>query len=197
MSLALNDTAFAQFRPVEGRVFPESFLLLAGEVLLGTFVLGPLGVLLMLAWWNEWSLADRRISLAGALLGALLAGVGFLSLLLLGKVYRRESLIIGKDYFQVVVGADKVTQQIPYRNIAKLSLMRGHENPNLIRGFIGIDLANTKDSETWCPAAETSMKLHGWHCRIEPGLRPVPLEQLYELIMIQMPPRSRPDTSSQ
>jgi hypothetical protein len=185
----MNATEGKQFQPVEGREFPESVLSIIGMVLLGTFVIAPLGVVLVLAWWHEWSFANRQISWYGALIGMLLVGLGLLSPLLLVRIFRREVMIVGKEAFQVVV-AGKVTQQIPYRNIAGIRLFRDHESADFVRDFIGIDLANLDDMATLYPAAETIKQLHGWHCRIEKGFRSVPLEQLYELIMKQMPPRT-------
>jgi hypothetical protein len=182
----------ARFRPVEGPAFAESRLLVAAQVLLGVFVLGPIGVFLLLAWWNGWSLANQQVSTKGAVVGAVLLCVGFCMALLVAKLFRRENFIIGRECLQVVVGAEKVTQQIPYRNIAKIKLLRG---PDAGAGsaFIGILLANTGDATTLCPTAEATMKQHGWHCRITASLRSVPLEQLYDLILKQMPSTHRPE----
>jgi hypothetical protein len=183
-----KDDVAANLQPVEGRKFPESLLIIAGEVLLGIFVLGPLGVILVLAWWYEWPLGTQRIALPGAMIGAVLAVLGLLSPLLLAKIFRRETIIVGKDCFQVVLGADKVTRQIPYRNIAQIRLIRSHERTDSASNFIGIVLANIEDLSTLCAQAETNMKAHGWHYRLQTGHRAVPLEQLYELIVKRMPP---------
>jgi hypothetical protein len=189
----MDESIVAQLRPVDGRKFPESLLSILGLLLLNVFVLGPLGCGLVLAWWYGWSFADRQISWYGAIIGLALFGCFLLTPLLILKMFRRETLIVGKECFQVVVGADKVTQQIPYANIAKIRMLTNHQGADFVRDFIGIALVDTEDPATLCPAAETVMKLHGWHSRIQTGLRPVPLEQLYELIRKELPADVQPD----
>ena len=185
----MNPKEAELLRPVEGRQFTESLVIIACTILAGVFVLIPIGVALMLAWWNQWSFAGRVISWYGALIGLVAAGLGLLSPALLVKFFHREKFIIGKDYFQVVNGA-KVTTQIPYSNIAKISTVRNYEGQDLVRDFVGIVLANPEDAATLCPQADTIMKLHGWHHRIDVGLHSVPLDQLNELISQQIPQRS-------
>ena len=183
----MNEPAAAQIRPVDGRKFPESLVHLLGFLLLNVFVLGPLGCGLVLAWWNGWSLGSLQISWYGAIIGLMLFGCFLLTPVFIVKIFRRETLVVGKECFQVVVGADKVTQQIPYANIAKIRLLRNQESADFVKDFIGIVLVDPEDEETLCPAAETVMKLHGWHSRIQTGFRPVPLEQLYDLIRKELP----------
>ena len=189
----MDDPAAAQIQPVNGRKFPESLLSLFGLLLLNVFVVGPLGCGLVLAWWKEWSFAGHQISWYGAIIGVVLFGFFLLTPLIIVKMFRRETLVVGKECFQVIVGADKVTQQIPYSNIAKIRLLRNHQGADFVRDFIGIVFADPEDPATLCPAAETVMKLHGWHCRIQTGLRPVPLEQLYELIRKELPANVQSD----
>lgn len=177
-----------QLRPVEGRKFPESLLRIIGAILFGLFVLLPLGILLVLAWWNGWSFGNRTISAYGAFIGALSLAAGLLTVVLVKKLFRRETYVIGKEYFQVATGNEKVTVQIPYLNISKIGLIRNQQGADFVRDFIGLNLVDVEDSTTLCPEAETSLNLHGWHYRIQKGLRHVPLEQLYELIVKQMPP---------
>ena len=85
-------------------------------------------------------------------------------------------------------GEDKVIDQFPYRNIARIEVVRNHEGRDFARDFIGIILVNPNDADTLCPAAETIMKLHGWHYRITKGARAMPLEQLHDLIRKRLPP---------
>ncbi len=174
------------FQTVDGRVIRDSVLILITWGVLALFVLAPLGSIVTGAWWNGWTFGNRQISWYGALLGAILAVIGILGgPAILIRIFRRESLIVGKNCLQSVVGGERVTVQIPYANIAKIELVRDQGGAHA-ENFIGVMLADTQDAATLCPAAEATMRALGWHHKIPKGFRPMPLEQLYELIVQQM-----------
>jgi hypothetical protein len=69
-----------------------------------------------------------------------------------------------------------VLAQIPYRNIAKVELVRENGSDK----FIGIDLADLNDPETFCPNADISKKYADWHYRVTTPTRAMPLERILE-----------------
>ena len=157
-----------------------------GWALLALFAFAPLGSIMVWAWWAGWTFADRQVAWYGGLLGAVIAVLGLIGgpASLIG-MFRRESLILGKKCLQLVIGREKVTAQIPYANMTRIELIRNKEGAFAV-DFIGIVLADTNDAATLCPEAEPNMQSAGWHYKIPKGFRPMPLEQLYELILKQM-----------
>jgi len=120
------------------------------------------------------------ISTGGALLGlfAFILGVAGAPLCLYG-VFRRTSLIFGQNCLQQVVGKTRVYSQIPFKNIAKIELVRKGENAGLETDFIGIDLLDVNDPATLCPAFESVKRTFGWHCKLT-HTSAVPLEKIYD-----------------
>lgn len=172
---------------VDGRIIRDSLTIMLGTTLLCLFVAAPLGSFVAWSWWQKWTLGDRWVSWYGVLIWAIFAVLGILGgLASLVRMLRRESFVLGERCLQSVIGGKKVTVQIPYSNIAKIELIRNREGW-LAEDFIGIVLADMKDTATLCPAAEANLQSAGWHHKIPKGFRPMPLEQLYELIRKQIP----------
>ena len=87
---------------------------------------------------------------------------------------------MARDRFQTVVGQEKVVEQIPFKNIARMELIKNPEGRDFVKNFIGIVLANVEDPETLCPTPEKIMELHGWHYRLTDDMWRMPLEQIYD-----------------
>lgn len=180
-----------RFQLVEGETIRDSLLKMLGFVLLGVFVLAPLGGGMVYAWWNNLTLGDRGISWYGALFGAVMLLIGILMpLVFLLTILNRRRLIFGKSCLQLVTGSEKVTEQFPYVNIAKAELFRNHESKDFITDFIGIELRDAHNPDTLCPASDKSMDLHGWHYRLTDESWNLPLEQIYEKMKKRMVPNA-------
>jgi hypothetical protein len=173
--------------PIEGETIHEPLARLFG-LLLFSILLVPVGLLLLWAgWWTDLFVGNRLaapslVALFGAVLllgGTLGTPLGLLWLL------RRGRLLLGTDRLQYVVGRRRVVVQIPFHNIAKVELVQeaGKEK------YIGIDLADPKDPDTWCPNAEFFKKwrVSSWHYQISIASLAMPLEQIYERLRKNAP----------
>jgi hypothetical protein len=145
--------------PVEGEIIRDSPLKTLALCLLAIFVFAPFGAGLIWAWWIEVSFHDKQISWYGALIGAVLVFGGICAIPVSFLCFiQRNRLIFGKDYLQLVSG-EKVTIQIPYRNIAQVGMGEAE-----VKGkFIGIELRDLSESQTLCPGAEATKSGFGWH----------------------------------
>jgi hypothetical protein len=173
--------------PIEGETIHEPLPRLFG-LLAFSLLLVLVGVLLLwAAWWTEFFVENRfaepeQVALFGAVL--LLGGALGTPLCLLW-LWRRGRLILSTDRLQYVVGRRRVVVQIPFHNIAKVELVgdTGKER------FIGIDLANLKDPDTWCPHAKLVKQLRvlSWHYQISTSNQAMPLEQIVERLRKSAP----------
>jgi hypothetical protein len=99
-------SAEREFQPVEGEYIPvsakKSFLLICLAI-----VMVPIGVGLALLWWNETTipLINKRVTWWGGLLGAVGAVAGILvpPIILWQWLVRKERLVLGTEYLQVVI----------------------------------------------------------------------------------------------
>lgn len=184
---AIGTPENAQFQPVDGRIIRDSLIIMLGTTVACLFVAAPLGSFVAWSWWQKWALGDRWASWYGVLIWAIFAVLGILGgFASLVCMFRRERLVLGEECLQSVIGGKRVAVQIPYSNIAKIELIRNREGW-FAEDFIGIVLADIKDTSTLCPAAEANVQSVGWRHKIPKGFRPMPLEQLYELIRKQIP----------
>ena len=165
--------------PIEGETIHEPLVKAFGILLFSLFVLSA-GVLLIWAWWTEVFVGNRfatpsQVAFFGAVL--LLAGPLGIYLFLL-SLFRPGRLILGGDRLQYVVGRRRVVVQIPFHNIAKVELVQEAGK----REYIGIELADPKDPDTWCPNAQLFKKWRGlsWHYVISTSSPAMPLGQIHE-----------------
>jgi hypothetical protein len=100
-------------------------------------------------------------------------------------LFRRGRLILGADRLQYVVGRRQVVVQIPFHNIAKVELVQGARKEK----YIGIDLADLEDPDTWCPNAEffKKWKVLSWHYQISASSFAMPLDQIFERLRKSAP----------
>jgi hypothetical protein len=173
--------------PIEGETFHDSRLGLFG-FLFGYILLGVVGLLLLwAAWWTDFfagnQFVDRiHVAIIGGLL--LLAGIILTPYSLL-NLLRPGRLIVGTDRLQRVVGSRRVVTQIPFHNIAKVELVEDARKGK----YIGINLADPNDPETWNPDAEfyKKWKICSWDYEISTAAQPLPLEQIYERLRKSAP----------
>jgi hypothetical protein len=66
--------------------------------------------------------------------------------------------------------------------------LRAWSSATLKKRFgIGIDLRDVADPDTLCRAAEGLKKKLGWHCVLFGGGWAIPIEQIHDLIVKQLP----------
>jgi hypothetical protein len=97
----------------------------------------------------------------------------------------KERLVLGAKRFQVihrVQGEDKVVTQIPYSNIARVSLQG--ENTTMTIGIDLIDLAEPNSFEKR-DAFETNKQVNGFHYVIYVGYVQ-PLETIHEMLKAKL-----------
>ena len=168
---------------VDGEEIHDSFTRIL-ITCIGVFFLGvPLGGVLLLGWWGKgFSIDQHHVShLLHGLYGVVLFLSGWSGLLgFFFSLFRRKHLIISEDCLQIVVGKQKVVEQIPFQNIAQIKLIKNKEGWALVKDFIGIALINVEDPETLCPGAKTNLDLYGWHYRLADDMWRMPLEQIYD-----------------
>ena len=178
-----------QLRPVEGRIVRDSPLKTLTLCLLAIFVLAPLGVGLVWAWWMDVSLLSMRVSWYGVFIGVVLVLGGICAVpASVLCFFRRSQLIFGKDRLQMVRG-EKVAVQIPYQNIAQVAL----DEVEVVGKYIGIDLRDLNESQTLCPDAEATKNSLGWHYALRDESWTMPLIQIRDQIVKRLP--SNPTSS--
>jgi hypothetical protein len=171
-----------KLQPIEGEVVHDSLFRIFKLFLLA-LVLIPVGGALVWAWWTDFALGDRRVSWWGAGLGAFLFLAGILGVpVSIVMAFLRTRLIIGQRCFQVVVGKERVTHQLPYKNIARFEFI---QDPN--GNFIGIDLDDIQDADTLNPDSETNKKWSGWHYKLTDENWSEPMPKIYERIAKRLP----------
>ena len=174
----MADNGKMQIQPVEGEIVRDSPLKTLALCLLAIFVLAPIGAGLVWAWWTGASLLKWQVTWYGALIGAVLVAGGLLAVPVSFLCFiRRNRLIIGKTCLQVV-RVEKVTIQIPYKNITRIGLGQA----DVIGKYVGIDLRDPNDAETLCPGAATRKDGFGWHYTLSDESWTVPLTHIHDLI---------------
>lgn len=159
--------------PVEGDVTARS----TGKMMAaigGLVVLSLVGVFLICAYFAGFVLplgsAGIQLNWLGVAVGFAAAIIGPLLALLFGlMLVLNERIVLGSDRLQRLqrLGkADKVTTQIPYRNIANLT----YDTDEGVR-FLGIDLIDVDDPDTFDTAANFAheKETYGWHFRLLGG----------------------------
>lgn len=182
----MADNLEKQLRPVEGEIVRDSPLKTLALCLLAIFVLAPLGAAMVWAWWVEASFVNKQISWYGALIGVVLVLGGICAVpVSVFAFFRRNQLIFGKDFLQLVRG-EKVAVQIPYQNIAQVGL----DDAEVKGKFLGIDLRDLNESQTLCPVPEITKNSFGWHYTLDDESWTVPLAKIHEEIVRRLPPNS-------
>ena len=161
MASGIHDVA-----PVSGRVvsISGSKLLVCIALLCLAFILGVVNIW---AWWTETDLplplfGGRNRNVA-AITGAFMVVIAALFLpIAIFYSFAREKLILGSDRLQIVY-SDKVSAQIPYRNIARIAIA---DDEGV--AFLGIDLKDPDDADTLVEAWDfkEQKKDSGWHYRL-------------------------------
>jgi hypothetical protein len=185
----MSDNREMQFRPVEGRIVRDSPLKTLALCLLAIFVLAPVGVGLVWAWWMDVSFGAIHVSWYGVFIGVVLVLGGICAVpASVLCVIRRSHLILGKDCLQLVRG-EKVAVQIPYENIAQVRLAE----VEVLGKCIGIDLHDLDESQTLCPDAAATKNSLGWHYALRDESWTMPLVQIRDQIVKRLP--SNPSSS--
>jgi hypothetical protein len=123
-----------EFQPVQGDSIPVSAKKAIWFVGLG-LAITPLGLVLMWLWWSDTTIPviEKQVSWWGALLGvvATVSGILLPPLVLWQWLVRKERLVIGADYLQIVIskgGKDFVKTQIAFKNIESASVTKHFDN---------------------------------------------------------------------
>jgi hypothetical protein len=122
-----------EFQPVEGETFPvsakKSFLIIGLAL-----VMLPVGIGLTWLWGTDTTipLINKQVTWWGALIGlvAVIGGVLLPPIVLWQWLVRKERLVIGTEYLQVVVtkgGRDVVKKQIAVKNIHSAAVQKHAE----------------------------------------------------------------------
>lgn len=168
---------------VEGEIIGESIVKLLGILLISILCI-PAGAGIVWAWWTEASLLGRRFTIIAALFGLAMLGGGLLGIATFFlSLWLWERLVLGKDCFQRATKKGRVVGQIPYRNIAQMEFVSepGKEK------YIGIDLKDLNDPDTFNAGDAASKSSSGWHYRISAESWSMPLQQIYEHLRQRLP----------
>jgi hypothetical protein len=166
-----NDTTVHE--PVAGDVIPRSTAKMVGGIAF-TAIIFVAALFIIWAYFTGFELGLPSASVQVNWLGAFLAFVGVVlaPLIILGlgfMLLTNRRIVLGSDRLQVLQrlgGADKVTTQIPYRNIANLAC-----DTDEGARFLGIDLVNVDDGETFATDSNFAREksTYGWHFRVFGG----------------------------
>ncbi len=155
--------------PVQGDVIPRSTGKMTAAIG-GLVVLSLFGLFLIWAYFTGFVLplpnAEIQLNWLGAAFGFAAAIIGpLLTFAFAVMLALKERIVLGSDRLQRLqrLGkADKVTTQIPYRNIANLTC-----DTDEGARFLGIDLIDAADADTFDTASNFAREksTHGWHFR--------------------------------
>ncbi|WP_254507179.1 hypothetical protein [Anatilimnocola floriformis] len=181
----MNSPSIARPAPIAGEELRVPLSMAVGIIGMGFVALIFGGGIALLTWRSftfggpagEYTFTDYAgwFGLFLGVCGLLLIPAGVLLL------FNRGALVLGQDRLQYVVNRRKVITQIPYRNIARMEIATDEIGAR----FIGIELANLADPETYHPDATGCQDLSGWHYKIENNSPRFPLEQIYQHIATQ------------
>ncbi|QDU28393.1 hypothetical protein ETAA8_34930 [Anatilimnocola aggregata] len=180
----MNQPAASLPAPINGHEIRVPLTMAFGVIgmgFIGLFFGGTIA-LAQLSGFSFGGPAGRYEFTSGAGLLALVLGSGGLLLIAAGIVLllNRGGLVMGHDRLQYVVNRKKVITQIPYHNISRMEIAESDTGR-----FIGIDLANLADPNTFHPDAEGCKKYSNWHYKIELATPQMPLEHIYQYIVNQ------------
>jgi hypothetical protein len=164
----MSDSEKNKAKPVSGEVIGRSILKTIGYQLF-LLMIFFVGLFLVWAWWTGFVIpGDRTVTWWGLLIGV---GAVFPAPLLMAeslyRMVKHERLILGEDRLQVVrriKGDDAVILQIPYENIADLAYVAKRMD-----WFVGIDLLEVDDPNTFGGRFESHKIAEGWHYTIGDG----------------------------
>lgn len=168
---------------VKGEIIGESVLKLLG-LLLTSILLIPVGSWVVWAWWTEGTFLGYQFTFVAGLIGLLMVGGGLMGVpTFLVQLWLGERLVLGKVCFQRARKNGRVITQIPYPNIAQMEFVSepGKEK------YIGIDLKDLNDADTFNAGDAASKNWSGWHYRISAGSWLMPLQQVYEHLRQRIP----------
>jgi len=170
-----------EFQPVQGEYIPISAkkaIWLIGLAL----VLIPVGVGLAWLWGSDTTipLINKQVTWWGALIGVVMATAGILlpPIILWQWLVRKERLVIGTEYLQVVIskgGKDSVKTQIAYKNIESATIQKHFEQT-----VIAIQLRDVDAPDLVPPGGESLTKFKrdfGFHLYLEDSYQ-LPAEDL-------------------
>jgi hypothetical protein len=142
----------------------------------------PVGVVLAWLWASDTTipLINKQVTWWGALIGACSAVAGILvpPIILWQWLVRKERLVIGAEYIQVVIakgGRDVVKQQIAFTNIESATLQKHFEQT-----VIGIRLRDVNAPDLVPSGGEALTKFErdfGFHVCLEDSYQ-VPAEEI-------------------
>ncbi|MDB5311972.1 MAG: hypothetical protein JWO38_6174 [Gemmataceae bacterium] len=170
-----------EFQPVQG----ESILVSAKKAirLIGlALVLIPVGVGLTWLWGSDTTipLINKQVTWWGALVGGVVGAAGILlpPIVFWQWLVRKERLVIGTEYLQVVIskgGTDFVKKQIAFKNIESATLQKHFEQT-----VIAIQLRVVDAPDLVPPGGDTLTKFKrhfGFHLYLEDSYQ-LPAEDL-------------------
>jgi hypothetical protein len=159
-----------EVQAVPGECIPVSAKKSIGVIVLALVCL-PVGLVLVWLWWSDTMipLITRRMTLWGAVVGAVmvLGGVLIPPLVLWSWLVRKERLVIGTEYLQVVIskgGMDVVKMQIALKNIESVGVHKHFDST-----VIAIQLRDVDASDLVPPGGERLTKFKkdfGFHLSI-------------------------------
>ena len=163
----------AVHQPVEGDVIPRSTGKMTAAIA-GLVVLTLFGIFLIWAYFTGFALplpgASIQLNWLGGAVGFAAAIIGpLLTFAFAVMLALKERIVLGSDRLQRLqrLGkADKVTTQIPYRNIGNLAC-----DTDEGARFLGIELIDVDDADTFDTASNFAREksTYGWHFRIFGG----------------------------
>lgn len=170
----MNQAQNRDFRPIEGEIIGQSVLKLVGLFVFSLLAL-PAGIWAVWVWWTGATLLGYSLNWWGAALGAVFVLIGLFGMpTFLLSIFRRQCLILGEDRLQLATEKGSVFTQIPYRNIARMELIREDTGK-----YIGIDLHDTEDADTLNKDAGTTKKWSGWHYKLGDDSWTMPIEEIH------------------
>jgi hypothetical protein len=168
---------------IKGTVIKRSLLTACGMLVFLMFLL-LVGPALLCAWWTEFDVplpaGDLRITSLGGIIGGIacflapLMMAGIIAMLVIG-----EQIVLGEERMQIVTRSGKVTLQIPYANIAKVSVV----NDQGVK-YLGLNLADLEDPDTFASNWDFAehRKKQGWHYTIQSGFQRS-IDEIHDLIL--------------
>jgi hypothetical protein len=163
------------FIPVEGETIPDSTLRKLGLLAMDTFFLIPFCGLSVWARWNNIVFLNKQITWGWGVVALVFLIAGILVWpILVYSLFQRKRLIFGTDLLQILNG-QKVEQQIPYRNIARLEMAKYKDKGECIF----IDLLNLEDPETLFRGSVAYKRMTGWHYIFERDSWKLPIPAIY------------------
>jgi hypothetical protein len=179
-------------QPVEGYRIGWSFMNKAAG-LLCCLMLIPFGGVLVWAWSTGLTFDGWRLDVGGAIRGALFFGFGLLMIPFgIAGLFRRRDLVLGADRLQILGNEGTVETQVPYKNIARVGIVkRGYGK------YIAFEFFNPRDPST-LNAGGGGPQADGWHSLLIDNSWSIPLEHIHARLRAALqaqPERSPPGSA--